>query len=419
MTEVTAEMIERGRGTDPKVATERRRLAAKVREAREKLTSAGSGHRAFDVELLQLYAKARKGSTLAFMLYGLVAALVALAWATPGRLIAWVGLDLVTTAVLYWLAKKFLSLEPGRVNVGNWRGNFVIAEVIQGIVWAQLVTLIGDTADPNARTFVLVMLLLVAAMNATITASIPVAVYAGLAPMTAAAVAFLWPASLDDRAIPLAVLACSTLLYSAVLAKKLYARSIELSLLRGGKGRIDRRTRTGKDQQRRGAPACRGSQSGEVTLPRNDEPRVAYAAQRHSRLLRSHAGGVVRRPQSAFLQRIFKGHPLERPALADADQRDSRPVARRSRPLRIEGRARRAQCRHGRVSPSDRLAGEEARHHDHRIFGSRIAAHLGGSARRPSGRDQPSVERREIYTPRWNGLDQSRAGPQPAASISR
>lgn len=49
MTEVTAEMIERGRGTDPRVATERRRLAAKVREAREKLTSSGSGHRAFDV----------------------------------------------------------------------------------------------------------------------------------------------------------------------------------------------------------------------------------------------------------------------------------------------------------------------------------------------------------------------------------
>ncbi|MEJ0052589.1 MAG: HAMP domain-containing sensor histidine kinase [Methylovirgula sp.] len=227
MTEVTAEMIERGRGADPKVATERRRLAAKVREAREKLTSAGSGHRAFDVELLQLYAKARKGSTLAFMLYGLVAALVALAWATPARLIAWVGLDLITTAVLYWLAGKFLSLEPARVNVGNWRGNFVIAEVIQGIVWAQMVSLIGDTPDPSARTFVLVMLLLVAAMNATITASIPVAVYAGLAPMTVAAVAFLWPASLDDRTIPLAVLACSTLLYSAVLAKKLYARSID------------------------------------------------------------------------------------------------------------------------------------------------------------------------------------------------
>jgi two-component system, cell cycle sensor histidine kinase PleC len=227
MSEVTAEMIERGRGTDPKVATERRRLAAKVREAREKLTSAGSGHRAFDVELLQLYATARKGSSLAFAIFAVVAVLVGLEWAPSERLLGWLSMELAVTLGLHLLAKKFLALEPSRINVGSWRGNFIIAEVIQGIVWAQMVGAIGETTDPNARTFVLVMLLLVAAMNATVTASIPVAVYAGLAPMTAATVAFLWPSSLADQTIPLAVLACSTLLYSAVLAKKLYARSID------------------------------------------------------------------------------------------------------------------------------------------------------------------------------------------------
>jgi two-component system cell cycle sensor histidine kinase PleC len=227
MSEVTAEMIERGRGTDPKVATERRRLAAKVREVREKLTSAGSGHRSFDVELLQLYATARQGSSLAFALFAVVATLVGLSWAPPGRLFVWLVIELIVIVALYRLARKFLRRDQARINVSNWRGNFIIAEVIQGIVWAQMVGFVGNTTDPNARTFVLVMLLLVAAMNATITASIPVAVYAGLAPMTAATVAFLWPTSLADQTIPLAVLACCTLLYSAVLAKKLYARSID------------------------------------------------------------------------------------------------------------------------------------------------------------------------------------------------
>jgi two-component system, cell cycle sensor histidine kinase PleC len=227
MTEVTAEMIERGRGGDPKVAAERRRLAAKVREAREKLTSAGSGHRAFDVELLQLYASGRRNSTLTFVFIEIVAALVGVSWANPLHLAIWLGLVLAVTLGAHWLARNFLSLEAARINVANWRGNFIIAEVIQGIVWAQIVLLIGDTSDPNARTFALVMLLLVAAMNATITAAIPVAVYAGLAPMTTATVIFLWPASLTDKSIPLAILACITLLYSAVLAKKLYARSID------------------------------------------------------------------------------------------------------------------------------------------------------------------------------------------------
>ncbi len=54
MTEVTAEMIERGRGADPRIAADRRRRARDVRDAREKLTSASSGHRAFDLELLRL-----------------------------------------------------------------------------------------------------------------------------------------------------------------------------------------------------------------------------------------------------------------------------------------------------------------------------------------------------------------------------
>jgi two-component system cell cycle sensor histidine kinase PleC len=227
MTEVTAEMIERGRGVDPKIAAERRRLSAKVREAREKLTSAGSGHRTFDVELLQLFAKGRQSSTFGLALFAVVAAAVATAWVPLTPLLIWLGIELATLFISSALAAKFCSLEPAGVNVGRWRSNFIIAEVIQGIVWAQLVGLVGETQDADGRTFILIVLLLVAAMNATITASIPIAVYAGLAPMTAAIVAFLWPMSLTDKSMPLAILACGTLLYSALLAKKLYARSLD------------------------------------------------------------------------------------------------------------------------------------------------------------------------------------------------
>jgi len=227
MTEVTAEMIERGRGVDPKIAAERRRLNAKVREAREKLTSAGSGQRAFDVELLQLFAKGRQSSTFGLALFALVAAAIATTWVPLEPLLIWLGIELATLLISHALAAKFSSLETASVNVGRWRSNFIIAEVIQGIVWAQLVGLVGESEDPSGRTFILVALLLVAAMNATITASIPIAVYAGLAPMTAAIVAFLWPSSLTDKTMPLAVLACGALLYSAILAKKLYAKSLD------------------------------------------------------------------------------------------------------------------------------------------------------------------------------------------------
>lgn len=84
MTEVTAEMIERGRGADPKVAAERRRLAIKIREAREKLTSTETGHRAFDVQLLQLFAEGRKSSGLVMLAFTLAIATTTTAW-IPAR----------------------------------------------------------------------------------------------------------------------------------------------------------------------------------------------------------------------------------------------------------------------------------------------------------------------------------------------
>ncbi|QXX73615.1 HAMP domain-containing sensor histidine kinase [Methylovirgula sp. HY1] len=238
MTEVTAEMIERGRGVDPKTVAERRRLAARVREAREKLTSAGSGHRAFDVELLQLFAQSQRNATFSFVILAITAAVVATAWVPQTSLLLWLSLELATLLVAHLLAARFSSLDPATIDVARWRSQFIIAEIIQGIVWAQIVGFIAQTTDPDAKTFVLVLLLLVAAINATITASIPVAVYAGLAPMTIAIVAYLWPTSLVDRELPLAALALGTLLYSALLAKKLYARSLDTLAIQAEKDEL-------------------------------------------------------------------------------------------------------------------------------------------------------------------------------------
>jgi two-component system cell cycle sensor histidine kinase PleC len=227
MTEVTAEMIERGRGADPKILAERRRLAARVREAREKLTSAGSGHRAFDVELLQLFAKRRCASILGLAGCSVAAAAVAGAWAPLEFLLIWLAIQFSSLLLSHSLAAKFASLDKASVNVGRWRRIFVMCEGIQGVAWALFIVLLATTDEPAARTFVLVMLFLIAAINATITASIPVVVYAGLAPITAAIVAFLWPKSLTDPSTSLATLACATLLYFAILAKSLYNRSID------------------------------------------------------------------------------------------------------------------------------------------------------------------------------------------------
>src|SRR5947209_17220973 len=153
MSEVTAEMIARGRGADPESAAQRRRLAFKVREAREKLTSSGTGHRAFDVELLHLFADARRNAALPTTALALVVAFMASLWITPGDLLVWISVVLTGLIVGYRLAERFLAARNTQVNVIAWRGRFLLGETIQGVAWALIAAMVVQQGDGNARAF--------------------------------------------------------------------------------------------------------------------------------------------------------------------------------------------------------------------------------------------------------------------------
>jgi two-component system cell cycle sensor histidine kinase PleC len=227
MSEVTAEMIERGRGGDPRLIAERRRLSLKVREAREKLTSSGSGHRTFDLELLRLYAARRRGASIGLFCVSLAIAIVAMQWVNYDSIAIWLGMNTAAILIGLGLATFFLKQPSTNVNVVYWGRVFTVAETIQGIGWALSIYIVFDVQEPRAAAFVLIALLLVGAMNATVTASIPAAVYGGLMPMTVAIVGLLRPASLVDTNALLAELAFGTQLYFAVMARRLYVSSLE------------------------------------------------------------------------------------------------------------------------------------------------------------------------------------------------
>src|ERR1035437_10165721 len=116
MSEVTAEMIERGRGVDPKVTAHKRRIASKVRETREKLTSSGTGHRAFDIELLRIFARSRRGAAPAMMGLALVVGLMAAIWVPLANILVWISLVATAGALNYGLAVKFLDLSEAEAD---------------------------------------------------------------------------------------------------------------------------------------------------------------------------------------------------------------------------------------------------------------------------------------------------------------
>src|ERR1700730_18763176 len=111
MTNVTAEMIARGRASDPAEAPRRGSLAPEVRDAREKLTSSASCQCGFAVELLRLFAKGRRSSGPAMAVLRAVAATAAAKWVAVDAVLIWLVLDFAALGVAYQIAGKFLDAE--------------------------------------------------------------------------------------------------------------------------------------------------------------------------------------------------------------------------------------------------------------------------------------------------------------------
>ncbi|MBV8848861.1 MAG: HAMP domain-containing histidine kinase [Methylobacteriaceae bacterium] len=225
MSEVTAEMIARGRGADPDSAAQRRRLAFRVREVREKLTSSGTGQRAFDVELLHLFALARRSVAVPTLGLVVVVGLMSSLWIPPVDLLLWIGVVCATLLVGYSLAGRFLAATNAQINVVAWRGRFLLSETMQGVAFALIASLIVHYGDADARAFALIVLLLVAAINATVSAAIPGAAYCTLTPVTLAIVLALRGFE-NATTLPIATLAIAAQVYFVILARRLYGQSL-------------------------------------------------------------------------------------------------------------------------------------------------------------------------------------------------
>jgi len=225
MSEITAEMIERGRGPDPRTAARKRAFSNRLRDTREKLTSSGSGLRGFDIELLRQYAQTRKIATMAIVGLGVTSAAMSTIWAPPAHALMWLTTIVIAALVSLGLSQKYLGLAPGAINVHQWQKRFVLSELSLGMVWGLLIIVLLNVQQADARTLVMFILLLVAAMNAMMSAAIPHAVYAGIVPISAAIVVFVH-LSADIRALPMMIMAIITLVYFVVLAKRLYSTSL-------------------------------------------------------------------------------------------------------------------------------------------------------------------------------------------------
>ena len=234
MAELTAEQVQRGRGPDPQAVARRRLLNREVKFARERLTSSTGLERAFDYELVRLFAQYRIHGSAGTLILALGIAAAACAWVPAVTVSLWFGLIVLCSALMVVLCRRFLAEPAEAARIRRWRRVLPAAEALHSLAWASLLLLFLQVDAPGARVFLVTTLLTVSALTVTLAATIPVAVYAGLVPIAAAVMLFFWRLS-DADGVAMLLIAAFAQLFFVFLANRLHRISVEMIASRAEK----------------------------------------------------------------------------------------------------------------------------------------------------------------------------------------
>jgi two-component system cell cycle sensor histidine kinase PleC len=225
MPEVTAEQVQRGRGPDPSAVARRKLVTREVKSVRERLTSSTGLERAFDHELLRVFAQYRMTGSVGTLVLAIGIAAAACLWLPVYMVTPWIGTVLLSSMVIVVLSRRYLTRDAGELGIRLWRRLFSLAEGFHGLSWSLILLLFAQVDAPGAKVFVTTTLLVVSALTVMLAASIPMAVSAGLAPIAAGIVLFFWGRN-DIDSVTMFAMAASAQLFFVFLANRLYASSV-------------------------------------------------------------------------------------------------------------------------------------------------------------------------------------------------
>ncbi len=207
-------------------AVRRRKIAQEMRAAREKLTSSTGLERSFDYELIRLFAQYHLGAVLPLL--ALVAAIagVATVWLPLEPVALWFALTSGVIGLVAAVARRFLRQDEASVGLNRWGRVFIACAFCLSAAWAPLLLLLLEYGTPSVYGFVLFVTLMVAAVTTMLSATLRLAVYAGIAPLTLtlAAASLSMPERVDT--VLLVVMAASAQLFFILLSHRLHSSAV-------------------------------------------------------------------------------------------------------------------------------------------------------------------------------------------------
>ncbi len=244
-------------------AARRRRVATqRVRDARDRLTSATGTRPVFDYEMLRLFAQNRLSASMVVLLLVATVGVLSSLWTGAATAGIWTAGVLLIHAVIVSKCRQFLALPQSEVNLKTWRTRFVMLDLFFGLAWMfNLVQPVG--VIEGTGTFMLFVMLLVIAVSSMLAFSLPIAVLAATLPVTGAvAINFALKGNLHDYI--LAAMAVAAQGYFLLLAHRLYSSALQTLQARAEKdmliGELEQ-AKTISDEARHRAEAANISKS--------------------------------------------------------------------------------------------------------------------------------------------------------------
>jgi two-component system cell cycle sensor histidine kinase PleC len=215
-------------------ATGREPTAQRVRETRQKLAQGGDIKPEFQYELISMLVRNELGAVWTIPLLAIIFSLASMFWAPPIEAIAWLLLVIFAKVLLSEMCRRFRAVPLAEMSLEVWQKRLLLAELINGFVWAGFALIGLWTNDTSSHVFIFASLIVVLAIRMTFASTVLPIFYVGTIPMTVAVVTrllllnhpFYWA---------MASMAVGVHIYFVFLAKGLHSTALAMLEFRAEK----------------------------------------------------------------------------------------------------------------------------------------------------------------------------------------
>jgi two-component system, cell cycle sensor histidine kinase PleC len=222
----TASELERKQLQVERSVARKKGIQRAVKDVREKITSSSGLRRSFEFELARSFAQNHISALVALLPLAVMMAGSTLLWASAVTTLIWFGLAVAALCGQYLVCKKFLAAESDDSNFNRWINRLITSDVVVVFVWALLPVIVGVPQSDGLRHFILFSMLMMGAVTAVISHSLPRAVYSSVPPIAVAMFVIAFGLGQTERWLILA-LAFTSLALFLVLANRLYATTLD------------------------------------------------------------------------------------------------------------------------------------------------------------------------------------------------